>query len=293
MDVPADQPSLLILGTAQDGGFPQAGCDGPCCSNAWSDPSLRRTVSCLAIVDPMTKERWIIDATPDFREQTDSLNRLHPAPGSPLVTGILLTHAHMGHYTGLIHLGRESMDSRDIPIYAMPRMIDFLSRNGPWDQLIRRKNIDIHPLQDRRSLRINDRITLIPLLVPHREEYSETVGYRIDGPNASALYIPDIDKWDRWDLSIRDLISRVSVAYLDGTFFDNAEIPEREMADIGHPTLLESIDHFDTLPETDRSKVRFIHLNHTNPARIPGSDARDRIETAGMKIAVEGERYPL
>jgi pyrroloquinoline quinone biosynthesis protein B len=241
----------------------------------------------------LTSEKWIIDATPDFREQIDTLNRLHPSPVSHLADGILLTHAHMGHYTGLIHLGPESMDAKGIPVYAMPRMIEFLQRNGPWDHLIRWKNIEIHPLHDGRSFRLNDRITVIPFQVPHRGRYSETVGYRIDGPNASALYIPDIDNWDRLDVSITGLVSRVSVAYLDGTFFDEGEIPGREMADIPHPLIAESIDRFRTLSDTDRSQVHFIHLNHTNPVLFPGSHARHRVETAGLKVAEEGELFSL
>jgi pyrroloquinoline quinone biosynthesis protein B len=286
-------PFVVVLGTAQDAGYPQAGCPKSCCTVTQNVLSQRRNVSCLAIVDPSTSERWMIDATPDFREQLDLLNRVHPVPNTPGVNGIFLTHAHMGHYTGLIHLGREAINARELTVYAMPRMVEFLSHNGPWDQLVRLKNISVQPIQGGQPIRLNDRISVTALRVPHRDEYTETVGYRIEGPHGSALYIPDIDKWDRWDVSITDLISEVSVAFLDGTFFDDGEVPGRDMADIPHPFIMESIIQFETLSDDDRSKVRFIHLNHTNPALVPGSDARNLIAGVGMRVAEEGERFTL
>ncbi|HEX8154507.1 MAG TPA: hypothetical protein VF698_15340 [Thermoanaerobaculia bacterium] len=81
-----------VLGIAQDGGYPQAGCTRPDCVDAWRRPAKRRLVASLAIVDPQSHELWIVDATPDFPEQWQR------AGGRPL-TGILLTHAHIGHYS--------------------------------------------------------------------------------------------------------------------------------------------------------------------------------------------------
>jgi pyrroloquinoline quinone biosynthesis protein B len=287
------RPFLVILGIAQDGGYPQAGCKKSCCTSVAENPALQRYTSCLAIVDPSTSDRWLIDATPDFREQLQRLDLVHPNTNPPWLNGIFLTHAHMGHYTGLMHLGREAIGAVGIPVYAMPKMIDFLSNNGPWDQLVHLDNISLQPIQNDIPVRLNERLIITPLIVPHRDEYTETVGYRIDGPKGSALYIPDIDKWGKWGQSVTEMISRVSVAYLDGTFFDEGEIPGRDMDDIPHPFIVESIRSFESLPGTDRSKVRFIHLNHTNPAIKPGNDARIFIEGKGMKVAEEGERFFL
>ena len=49
----------------------------------------------------------------------------------------------------------------------------------------------------------------------------------------------------------------------------------------------------DTAPPAERAKVHFIHLNHTNPALVPGSDAQRQVEAAGMHLAEQGERFPL
>ncbi len=288
-----DGPFLVVLGVAQDGGVPQAGTkEHP----GWTDLSHRRLATSLAIVDPATRQRWLIDATPDFREQLHRLDTVFPVPGKPGLAGIFLTHAHMGHYTGLIHLGREAMGASEVPVYAMPQMIEFLQRNGPWDQLVHYRNIVLRPLADGTAVRLNDRLSVTPLLVPHRQEYSEVVGFRIEGPRRTLLFIPDIDKWEDWDAQgtrVEDLIPGVDVAYLDGTFYANGEIPGRDMSTIPHPFITASMERFDFLPPAERAKVRFIHLNHTNPALVTGSEARREIERRGFRVAEEMGRVGL
>ncbi|MHC4652562.1 MAG: MBL fold metallo-hydrolase [Planctomycetota bacterium] len=279
-------PYVVVLGVAQDGGAPHAGCQKDCCAERWRDPTKRVHVTCLGIVDPAASACWLIDATPDFPVQ---LRRL----GDTRLAGVLLTHAHIGHYTGLVHLGREVMGARSIPVYAMPRLRDFLGDNGPWDQLVRLDNIALRPLAAGEPVELSARVTVTPFLVPHRDEYSETVGFRIDGPARSALYISDIDKWHRWDRRIEDLIAEVDVAWLDGTFYDDAEVPGRSMDEIPHPFITESMQRFEALPLSQRSKVRFIHLNHTNPALNADSAARKTIEAAGFRVADELERFDL
>ena len=292
-----DDPFIYVLGIAQDAGYPQAACRRGCCVAARRHDTLRRHVVCIAIVDPKTHQRWIIDATPDFREQLHMLDDVAPPEQSNIaqagLDGILLTHAHMGHYTGLMQLGREVMGSKNTPVYVMPRMRGFLESNGPWDQLVELQNIELRDLQAGEPTKLNQCITITPLLVPHRDEYSETVGYRIEGPNRSILYIPDIDKWDRWDRRIEDEIAKVDIAYLDGTFFRNGEIAGRDMSQIPHPFIEESMRRFESLSEDERAKIRFIHLNHTNPALQAGSDAQAEIERAGFGVAAETQREPI
>ena len=284
-----DTVSLVVLGIAQDGGYPQSGCRKPCCQQVWQDASLRRWVSCVAIVDHQTGQRWMFDCTPDFRDQLRLLDTLVSVDESPGLAGIFLTHAHIGHYTGLMHIGHEAMGAKQIPVYAMPRMEKFLTNHGPWSQLVSKQNIVLVGMQADRAIELNERITVTPFQVPHRDEYSETVGFRIDTANRSVVYLPDIDKWSKWNRSIEELVESVDLAYLDGTFFDNGEIPGRDMAQIPHPFVRESIQQFGALDESQRNKVRFIHLNHTNPALRPGTRAQFVIERAGMRVAVQGE----
>lgn len=293
-ETPADEsPFCVVLGIAQDAGVPQAGCGGDCCAEAWRDPARRRHVVCLGIVDPARDQRWMVEATPDFREQLRMLDGVQPPRDTPGLDGVLLTHGHVGHYTGLMFLGHESIGARGVPVYAMPRMRGFLSEHGPWDQLVRYGNVELHPIEADEPFALNDRITVTPFLVPHRDEYTETVGFRIEGPTRALLFIPDVDKWQRWDRRLEDVLATVDVAYLDGTFLADGELPGRDMSKIPHPFIAETIARLSPLPPAERAKVRFIHLNHTNPALRPDGDARRRIEQAGFRVADERERFGL
>jgi pyrroloquinoline quinone biosynthesis protein B len=289
----APSPYLVVLGVAQDGGVPQAGSNE---HPAWEQPDLRRLVVSLGLIAPATGERWLFEATPDFREQLRRLDQLAPAAPAPALAGIFLTHAHIGHYTGLMFLGHESLGASGVPVYAMPRMSDFLAANGPWSQLVKYENIVLRRLEDGNPLPLGSEITVTPFLVPHRQEYAEVIGFRIDGPSRSVLFIPDIDSWEEWDragTSIESAIAEVDVAYLDGSFFANGEIPGRDMTGFPHPFITHSMKRFAGLPPAEKAKIRFIHLNHTNPALLADGEAREQIERNGFRVAAEGEKVEL
>ncbi|MGI9518811.1 MAG: MBL fold metallo-hydrolase [Pirellulaceae bacterium] len=288
-----DDPYVIVLGIAQDAGYPQASCDRDCCRPAWEDATLRRSPSCLALVDPVSGQRWLFECTPQFPDQLQSLDRAFPVEASPGLDGIFLTHAHIGHYAGLIHLGREVLGAREVPVHVMPRMRQFLTVNGPWSQLVELENIRLMPLEADVAVQLNERITVTPIAVPHRDEFSETVAFRITGPNRSVLFLPDIDKWERWERRVEEVLQTVDIAYLDATFFDDNELPGRNMAEIPHPFVVESLQRFGSLEAEQRARIRFIHLNHTNPALSVDSRARDEIVRGGMLVAEEGERVGL
>lgn len=293
-DVTQDtDPYVMVLGIAQDGGVPQAGTkEHP----AWADPDARRLAVSLALIDPVSSERWLFEATPDLREQLHRLDVEFPVEATPGLAGIFLTHAHMGHYTGLMYLGYESMGAQGVPVYVMPKMQEYLASNGPWDQLVRYGNIELRPVTNGIPVRLNERLTVTPFLVPHRQEYTEVVGFRVQGPRRSFLFIPDIDSWKEFDETgnrIEDLIAGVDVAYLDATFYANGEIPGRDMSGFPHPFITHSMERFLGLSAEEKSKIRFIHLNHTNPALLSDSEARHTIERNGFRVADELEKVGL
>jgi len=304
-------PYVLVLGTAQDAGLPQIGCEAECCERARADPAARRLVASLLIVDPVTEQRWLVDATPDIAAQVE-VAREHPpgraarladvgSAGRPaLFEGVFLTHAHMGHYTGLAELGREAYDAQDLPVHCTPAMGHYLSHNGPWSQLVDRGGIALNLFRPGQAVVLAHdpdsgapTLTVTALAVPHRHEFSDTVGYRIDGPHASLLYIPDIDKWEKSERSLGSLLSAVDVALLDGSFYADGEIPGRSMADIPHPFISETLAQVQELPTTPRAQVVFTHLNHTNPAAQVGSEAHRAVEQAGARVARDGDVFGL
>ncbi len=287
-----NQAFVVVLGIAQDGGAPHPGCEKECCRDRWGDPAARHRVTCIGIVDPVSNQCWIIDATPDFPEQQHELHQMVQAEHTAL-DGIFLTHAHIGHYTGLMYLGRESMGANRLPVYAMPAMKAFLEQNGPWDILVRLRNIEIHEMSPDQPVRLNERIVIRPIPVPHRGEYTETIGVRIRGPEKTLLYVPDIDRWETWGPDILKEVEGTDHAFIDGTFFSGEELPGRNMSKIPHPAISHSMDVFDKLDPEDRSKIHFIHFNHTNPVLQETSEAYKVVVKNGFKIAFEGQIIPL
>ncbi|MBK7342052.1 MAG: MBL fold metallo-hydrolase [Saprospiraceae bacterium] len=283
-------PFIQVLGTAQDAGYPHAGCTKSCCARAWSDSVAKEPVSCLGLVDPASGQSWLFDATPDLPEQMMALQEL---TRKNTVDGIFLTHAHIGHYTGLMYLGREVMGASNVPVYVMPRMEEFLKTNGPWNQLVTLKNISLHPITAGNRIELTESIQVTPILVPHRDEYSETVGYLIQGPGKSALFIPDIDKWARWEKSLVQIIREVDWAFIDATFFNGDELPGRNMDEIPHPFVVESMALLSELVDEEKARVYFIHMNHSNPVLDPQSDATKKVFESGFQIARTGMRFGM
>ena len=278
-----DQPYIVVLGIAQDAGYPQIACQKVCCQRVYDNPTNKRLVSSIALVDPISNESWVFDATPDFTEQTKMLSK-HLEEDKQLPQGIFLTHGHIGHYPGLMYLGREALNAEKMPVYAMPRMYSYLTNNGPWSQLVDLKNIELKPIYKDSTIVLNKRISVTPILVPHRDEFTETVGYLIKNKTKQALFIPDIDKWSKWDRNIVNYIKEVDIALLDATFFRNGEI-NRDMNEVPHPFAEESMQLFENLSDKDKRKVYFIHFNHTNPLLIDGSDAQKGVINKGFNIA--------
>jgi pyrroloquinoline quinone biosynthesis protein B len=280
----------ILLGTAQDGGVPQAGCECAACAAAWADAGRRRWVSALGLVDTAAGAVFMIDATPDFREQLHALQT--QAPGLQLA-GLLLTHAHIGHYTGLIHLGYEAMATRGLPLYGTARMLGFLREHAPWKQLVANGHVELIELTPGVWRPLTPALAVQPLRVPHRDEWSDTVGYVVQGPRRQLLYLPDIDSWDAWarppyERDVRQVVAGVDAALLDASFYAEGELPGRDMRAIGHPLVTDTIEILGALAE----KVTLIHLNHSNPLVREGA-AREAVEGRGFRVGVEGEAWEL
>jgi pyrroloquinoline quinone biosynthesis protein B len=280
---------LLVLGQVQDGGSPHAGCRKACCRERMPD----RRVCSLGLLDRDAGKAWLLEATPDIAMQMKDLSVARGDTARVPVDGILLTHAHIGHYSGLMFLGREAMGTKNVPVYAMPRMKKFLEGNGPWSQLVTLHNIGLVELQEDRAQPLSANVSITPWRVPHRDEFSETVGFLIQGPLKKALFIPDIDKWALWPRKLAEVLEEVDYAFLDGTFYDASEVGHRDIREIPHPLVTETMALLDPLPGAMRNKVVFIHLNHTNPLLNPNSPESLDVLRRGYRIARLGDRFSL
>lgn len=255
---------ITVLGSAQDGGLPQAAA-----THLNDDPARQgvipeRTGPSLLIED--AGQKLICDVSPDFRLQW--WKRLEPPEA------IALTHAHMGHYAGLVHFGTEAMDTREVPIHASPRMQAFLRANAPWEALYRNGNLVPAESQEW----ANHTIALIS--VPHRDEYSDTVAVSIGG---RVLWVPDIDDWSAWP-DADAVVGTHDVVFLDATFWSADEVPDRDLSDIPHPLVPETLDRFGHL---DNRRI-LTHLNHTNPLCDPRAPENDLVHARGFETATDG-----
>lgn len=299
-------PFLRAVGTAQDGGFPHAACHHDLCRRARQEPRLARLVASLALVLPGEDAGaehgrarvYLVDATPDVRAQLDRLIDVRPPPEDRVdrapVDGVLLTHAHIGHYLGLAFFGFEAVHSQAMPVYCTPRMAAFLRGHGPWSQLVSLGNVALREQAPGSRFDLGP-VTVEMLQVPHRDELSDTVAYVFHGPARSALYVPDTDAWSAWPESLETVIDRLSIdiALLDATFYSLDELPGRDLASVPHPLITQSMDLLQDRVEAGTLAVYFTHLNHSNPALDPTSAARSEIERRGFAVLAEGQDLAL
>ena len=281
---------IYVLGNVQDAGLPHIGCQHKFCKEKFSEFEEYFTTS-VAVVDPVEKKYILFEASPDIPYQLNYLEK-EIFNEFLLPESIFITHAHIGHYTGLMYFGREALGSKNLIIKVLPKMSNFLKTNGPWSQLVDINNIKIQNLSFGSKTNELRNITVTPIQVPHRDEYSETAGFIIEGRNKKALFIPDIDKWEKWDKNLKQLVYEFDYLLLDSTFYDSKEI-NRDISEIPHPLVTETINLLDDLSPEHKNKVYFIHMNHTNLMLDPSSELTKLVVNKGFNITRLGLKLSL
>jgi pyrroloquinoline quinone biosynthesis protein B len=281
---------IYILGNTQDAGLPHIGCQHPFCEDNFNVYEEHYTTS-IAVVNSDLKKYILFEATPDITFQLNNLKR-NIFDEFLLPESIYITHAHIGHYTGLMYFGREALGVKDLMVRVLPRMSSFLQNNGPWSQLVDINNIKIKEINFGLRTKELANIEITPVQVPHRDEYSETAGYIIKGKNKKALFIPDIDKWEKWDRDLSQLAKEFDFLLIDATFYDSKEI-NRDISEIPHPLVTETMNLLSGLNKENRNKVYFIHMNHTNMMLDPNSDLSKLVNSKGFNIARLGQKLYL
>ncbi len=271
---------LKVLGSAQDAGVPQIGCHCQNCKLAREFPAARHLASSLAIFESEAKFCHLLDASPDMKAQLEMLYQDVPQVsrnGVLPISGIFLTHAHYGHFAGLLQLGKEAAGEQGVPVYCSQAMKSLITNSAVWGQLVQENNISLSSLSPGVEFQVEEMLGITPLPVPHRNELADTVAYRIQAEK-TVLYLPDVDFWTD---ELLETIRSVDIAFLDGTFLSHAELPR--YARVPHPPVSESME----LLAGIGTELYFTHLNHTNPLLRDGEQRRE-LERSGFKIAHEG-----
>lgn len=282
---PAGTAEIVVLGVAQDAGLPHLGCFRACCEAARAS-GRREPVAALG-VRIHGGDWWLVDATPDLPAQ------VHAMGGLP--RGILLTHAHVGHYTGLMYLGREGMNARALPVHCSAAMADFLRTNAPWDQLVRLGNVELRPFRSGDTFELAEGLLKIEAIrVPHRDEYADTHAFGIRlAEHRPLLYLPDLDRWEGWERERAALTAAYPIWLLDGSFFSGDELRGRAASEVPHPPVSVTMDLLQEQVHAGRLEVWFTHLNHTNPLWDAGSAAARETARRGFGVARAGVAITL
>lgn len=275
---------LVIMGSAQDGGVPQLGMH--------EAGSIERTAASAAILGPRG-EALLLDASPDVRRQQRALLSYprYAARHGNAFDGILLTHGHIGHYAGLVQFGMEAHNADLVPCWGTRRMGAFLRSNEPWARLFREGHLVFYEIAPGEAFQPIPGLIAEAVAVPHRDEYTDTVGYVITASaGRSALYLPDLDDWSNWD-ACDSVVEAVDVAVVDATFFDDSEALGRLLAEVPHPFVVDTVARF----EARAAATRFVlsHLNRSNPLCDPESEQSAWVRARGFEVAWDGMAIQL
>ncbi|MEZ5176133.1 MAG: MBL fold metallo-hydrolase [Acidimicrobiia bacterium] len=271
------QAACLILGAGQDGGTPQVG------ERHGVGPD--RSASSIVVRSP-AGSIVLLDASPDFRPQAARLVRWYhyPPDRSRVVDAVVVTHAHMGHYAGLLHFGTEVSDTQGVRLLATPGFQSFIAANEPWSTLITRGNLLPETLAP--SATVDASLEIVGIAVPHRAEYTDTIAVSVLSKGRPwLLYVPDIDGWEGWPRAA-EVIAEHDIALLDATFSSVEELTNRDFAQVRHPLVPDTIDRFADL--TDSTRIVLTHMNHTNPLADAGSTIAAKARAAGFEVAMDG-----
>ncbi|MCS5531247.1 MAG: MBL fold metallo-hydrolase [Candidatus Poseidoniales archaeon] len=282
-------PTLTLLGTGQDGGVPQAGCGCDNCSAAFENAARARFPVSLGVQD-LDGGMHLIEATRALPEQLRLWANACSLDNPVRPDSVLLTHAHLGHIEGIGQFGREAMGCQNIGLVVSDSVASVLqSRNlmQPFTR-IDRNNSGASPMLEQGGIRFE----FIP--VPHRDDSSDTHAILIAGGKNRVLFLPDHDDWKQTLELVghskpREWFDSLGLTHilLDATFWNGDELPSRDMTEVPHPTVEETISRLEDYTD-EGPEIILIHLNHTNPLNDPNSPQSRLIEVAGLSIGTRG-----
>ena len=282
-------PTVTLLGTAQDGGRPQPGCQRPCCADLEA-ADVRHPVS-LGITDEHGRGH-LIEATRAMGEQLKMW-------GHPPLQSVLLTHAHFGHVDGLGLFGRETLNARGLNLYASSSMLSLIDNTPQWALMMEQGVFT--PV-----LRFNRQRTCA-LRTPHCRSCGGSASGRTlrharvhrAWTESLLLFLPDHDRWQETldhhgAPSIRSWLTalEVDIALIDGTFWSADELSSRTQHEVPHPPVSETLERLGPRLEGD-PEIVFIHMNHTNPIHRLDSDEHAKVQALGWSVGEQGMTFTL
>jgi pyrroloquinoline quinone biosynthesis protein B len=300
---------IVVLGAAAGGGVPQWNCGCRICNSAREHSPLQRTQASIAI--SADDEHWfLINASPDLRQQLTSTPRLHPKTGrlrhSP-IAGVILTNSEVDAVVGLLSMREGS----PFTIYAHERVLEILKSNSIFNVLgetnVKRKALAIdeafEPTLQDGSL---SGIEILPFAVTGKGAWylegtarpdgenadGDTLGLRI-ADKATGKYFFFMAACAQVTTDLRMRISGAPLIFFDGTVWRDDELIAAGLGSktgqrMGHISMSGDSGAIAALAELGISRKIFLHINNSNPALLPGSVEQKAAEQAGWQIPMDG-----
>jgi pyrroloquinoline quinone biosynthesis protein B len=305
---------VVVLGAAAGGGVPQWNCGCPVCLKARTDPELQSTQASIAF--SADGEHWfLINASPDLRQQLIATPQLHPKGGrlrhSP-IAGVILTNGEVDAVAGLLSM-REGWP---FTIYAHAKVLSILKANSIFD-VLSEKNVLRQPIELDEAFEpalpdgSPSGIEILAFEVPGKSAWylegkthpggndgaGDTLGLRI-GDKATGRYFYFLAACASVTDDLKSRLAGAPLIFFDGTVWRDDELIEAGLGNktgqgMGHIAMSGDKGAIGSLAEIDIGRKIFLHINNSNPALLRDSAERKMAERAGWQIPADGTEISL
>jgi len=306
---------VVVLGAAAGGGVPQWNCGCPVCRAARTDhPELQSTQASIAISGDGA--HWfLINASPDLRQQLIATPQLHPKAGhlrhSP-IAGVILTNGEIDAVAGLLSMREGS----PFTIYAHAKVLAILKANSIFnvlsDQNVRRQPIEIdRPFEPRLPDGRDSGIEILPFTVPGKGAWylegkahpggndgtGDTLGLRVED-RTTGKYFYFLAACAEVSDALKARLSGAPLVFFDGTVWRDDELIAAGLGAktgqaMGHIAMSGDQGAIASLAGLDIDSKVFLHINNSNPALLRSSPERRIAEGAGWQIPADGTEIVL
>ncbi len=306
---------IVVLGAAAGGGVPQWNCGCEVCRMArGAHPELRRTQASIAFSND--GHHWfLVNASPDLRQQLIASPQLHPKAGQlrhTPIAGVILTNGEIDAVAGLLSMREGS----PFTIYAHRKVLAILKANSIFDVLsaknVKRRSIDIdEAFEPALPDGSPSGIEVLPFTVPGKGAWylegkthpggssgaGDTLGLRVsDKASGKSFFVVAACAEATDDLKTR--LAGASLVFFDGTVWRDDELIAQGLANktgqaMGHIAMSGENGAIDQLAGLDIDRKIFLHINNSNPALLSASAERRIAEAAGWQIPADGTEIVL
>ncbi len=306
---------VVVLGAAAGGGVPQWNCGCPVCLMARiRQPDLQRTQASIAV--SADGENWfLINASPDLRQQLTATPQLHPRAGmlrhSP-IAGVILTNGEIDAIAGLLSMREGS----PFTLYAHERVLAILTSNSIFN-VLNEKNVIRRPIEVDNAFEPSlpdgspSNIEVLAFEVagkgawylegkPHPaggEGAGDTLGLRIRD-KASGKYFYFLAACAGVTDDLKSRLAGAALVFFDGTVWRDDELIAAGLGNktgqgMGHISMSGEHGAIESLAGLDIGRKMFLHINNSNPALLHDSNERKAAERAGWEIPADGMEITL